>query len=86
MMFKTRVIIVFFQMYHANRIVKEGIQQTITISDVIHQVQIERGTSALYVTSNGDLFVRQRLVTYYGHTDQAITSLSTVSFSLNLIF
>ncbi|KAH3817448.1 hypothetical protein DPMN_118984 [Dreissena polymorpha] len=39
-------------------------------------MQIERGTTALYVSSNDDPFIRSRLQKLYQDTDSAINNLS----------
>ena len=49
---------------------------SLEIGSVIHQTQIERGTTALYVSSNGDPFLIPRLEKLYGLTDTSITSLT----------
>ncbi|KAH3822149.1 hypothetical protein DPMN_123920 [Dreissena polymorpha] len=46
------------------------------MSDVVHAMQIERGTTALYVSSNDDPFIRSRLLKVYQDTDAAISNLS----------
>ncbi|MEW8546847.1 MAG: nitrate- and nitrite sensing domain-containing protein [Candidatus Thiodiazotropha sp.] len=46
------------------------------VGSVIHQTQIERGTTALYVSSDGDPYLEPRLRTLYTQTDVAISSLS----------
>ncbi|XP_045216941.2 adenylate cyclase, aggregation specific-like [Mercenaria mercenaria] len=72
-----------YELHQANKIVKDGIQQSLTLSKVIHHIQIERGTTALYVSSQGDPFVKKRLITFYGRTDMAIASLSKLTFAAN---
>lgn len=64
------------QTFQANQVVKANIQFSLEISAVIHSIQIERGTTALYVSSGGDPFVKPRLVKLYLNTDNAIASLS----------
>ncbi|XP_052760910.1 uncharacterized protein LOC128203508 [Mya arenaria] len=59
-----------------NREVQSSILFSVEISAVIHAMQIERGTTALYVSSKGDPFVRPRLLQLYIDTDNAITVLS----------
>ena len=46
------------------------------VGSVVHQTQIERGTTALYVSSDGDPFLEPRLRNLYVQTDDAISSLS----------
>lgn len=70
------LLIVILQTFQANQIVKKNIQFSLEISAVIHSLQIERGTTALYVSSGGDPFVKPRLVKLYVNTDAAISSLS----------
>lgn len=55
---------------------KDNILFSVEISKVIHQLQIERGTTALYVSSGGDPFVKPRILAVYRETDSAITALS----------
>lgn len=43
---------------------------------MIHAIQTERGTTALYISSDGDPFVRPRLNLVYSETDIAIYALS----------
>lgn len=66
-------------MYRGLYVVKEGIQSSVQISEMIHKVQIERGTTAFYLSTGGDPFVKQRLVTIYKHTNVALASLSGVT-------
>ncbi|KAH3823440.1 hypothetical protein DPMN_125239 [Dreissena polymorpha] len=50
-------------------------------------MQIERGTTALYVSSNGDTYVRTRLLNFYLDTDTAVGGLSIwVSIDSNAFF
>lgn len=56
--------------------IKTNIQFSLEISAVIHSMQIERGTTALYVSSGGDPFVKPRLTKLYMNTDQAINAMS----------
>ncbi|KAH3817435.1 hypothetical protein DPMN_118971 [Dreissena polymorpha] len=60
---------------------------SVEISAVVHAMQIERGTTALYVSSNGDTFVRTRLPNCYRETDTAFDGLSKwVSIDSNAVF
>lgn len=59
--------------------VKEGIHSSVQTSKIIHKVQIERGTTAFYLSTGGDPFVKQRLVTIYKHTNVALASSSDVT-------
>ncbi|XP_052212377.1 receptor-type guanylate cyclase daf-11-like [Dreissena polymorpha] len=64
------------QTFQQNRDVQEIIRFSVEISDVIHAMQIERGTTALYVSSNDDPFLHSRLLNVYQDTDAAISILS----------
>ena len=44
---------------------------------MIHSLQIERGTTALFVSSKGDPYVKPRLKILYKNTDNAITAMSS---------
>jgi hypothetical protein len=66
----------FFQIVRANQVVKYNIMFSVEIGSVIHQIQIERGTTALYVSSNADPFIKPRLLALYMKTDKAIAALS----------
>ncbi|KAH3823394.1 hypothetical protein DPMN_125193 [Dreissena polymorpha] len=59
-----------------NREVQDSIRFSVEISAVVHAMQIERGTTALYVSSKGDPFVRPRLLNFYRDTDIALGGLS----------
>ena len=65
-----------FQIVQSNQIVKHNIRFSVEIGNVIHQIQIERGTTALYISSNGDPFIKPRLLALYEKTDEAIAALS----------
>ena len=49
---------------------------SLEIGRVIHQTQIERGTTALYISSGGNPVLLPRLRNLYSQTDNAIDSLS----------
>ncbi|XP_052285331.1 speract receptor-like [Dreissena polymorpha] len=75
------------QIVQLNREVKDSIMFSVEISAVVHAMQIERGTTALYVSSNGDTFVRTRLPNCYRETDTAFDGLSKwVSIDSNAVF
>lgn len=64
------------QTFNDNKNIKKNIYLSLELSLVIHNLQIERGTTALYISSNGDPFVWPRLAAYYTQTDDAIKTLS----------
>ncbi|KAH3823447.1 hypothetical protein DPMN_125246 [Dreissena polymorpha] len=55
--------------------VASDVQMWSEISDVVHAMQKERGTTTLYVSSNGDTYVRT-LLNFYLDTDTAFGGLS----------
>ena len=59
------------------KILTKKILLSIEIANVIHYIQIERGTTALYISSNKDLIVLERLQESYLATNNAIRSLSS---------
>ena len=59
-----------------NQAIIEDVLFSLEVGSIIHQTQIERGTTALYVSSDGDPFLLPRLETLYQLTDSSISSLS----------
>ena len=59
-----------------NQAIIEDVLFSLELGSVIHQTQIERGTTALYVSSNGDPFLVPRLENLYKLTDSSIKSLT----------
>lgn len=57
---------------------KENVQFSLEVAKIIHHIQIERGTTALYVTSDGDQFVKQRLSLLYQNTDVSVEVLANM--------
>ncbi|XP_052212358.1 uncharacterized protein LOC127831412 [Dreissena polymorpha] len=62
--------------FQQNRNVQERIRLSVEVGDVVHAMQIERGTTALYVSSKGDPFIRSRLLSSHRDTDTAIGNMS----------
>ncbi|KAJ8319765.1 hypothetical protein KUTeg_001352 [Tegillarca granosa] len=56
--------------------VKDGVLFSLETGNVVHFTQIERGTTALYVSSKGDVLVYENLRKTYLDTDYAIGNLS----------
>ncbi|XP_052212261.1 uncharacterized protein LOC127831333 [Dreissena polymorpha] len=74
------------QIVRINRELKDSIRFSVEISDVVHAMQKERGTTTLYVSSNGDTYVRT-LLNFYLDTDTAFGGLSKwVSIDSNAFF
>lgn len=56
--------------------VRENISFSVEVGLLVHNLQIERGTTALYVSSNYSSIVLNTLVTKRGNTDSALESFS----------
>lgn len=65
-----------FQTLQSNQYVQESIAFSLEVSELVHAIQIERGSTALYVSSGGDPFLRPKLLALYRDTDNAIYALS----------
>ncbi|XP_069138383.1 uncharacterized protein [Argopecten irradians] len=57
--------------------IKEGIYTSLDIGTVTHRIQIERGLSVTYLSSNGDSLIYNVMLSAYEQTDQAIADVET---------
>ncbi|XP_059158525.1 adenylate cyclase, germination specific-like [Physella acuta] len=63
------------QLLHRNSIVDSRIASALLIKDLLHQLQLERGLSALFVSSNGDVITRDEMLQTRIHVDDRLQAL-----------
>ena len=70
------IIIIIIQEIESNSVLGKNVQFSIEIGEVIHYIQIERGTTALFISAEGDPYLIPRLQGQYEKTDIALSKLS----------
>ncbi|KAL4231586.1 hypothetical protein ACF0H5_009166 [Mactra antiquata] len=71
--------------FRKNLVVKENVQFSVEIGDILHELQSERGTSAFFISTHGDEEYHDKLKEQFIETDEAIINLSKWVPSNNVI-
>ncbi|KAK3583865.1 hypothetical protein CHS0354_022915 [Potamilus streckersoni] len=64
------------QSLYDSQTMKDTIQLSLEITNLVHRIQTERGTTVLYIGSKGDPEIFTRLTLSYKSTDEAILSIT----------
>ncbi|KAL4221786.1 hypothetical protein ACF0H5_020040 [Mactra antiquata] len=67
----------YAQAYNSNEMIQDKVSLSVDIGELIHRLQIERGTTAMYVSTKGDPFILQRLGNVYKATDMVVRKLDS---------